>query len=106
MLAPRIAAEGAQAFMDKVCELADANGIPSKGYKSILSEFSVDEFRAHLNKVHNSLSSFQCLDLRNNNCTYSYIFLESMMSWALALIPNTKAFKKIDCPTSCPILIW
>ncbi|RVW24169.1 UDP-glucose:glycoprotein glucosyltransferase [Vitis vinifera] len=51
MLASSIAVEGTQAFIDKVCELADANGIPSKGYKSILSEFSVDEFRGHLNKV-------------------------------------------------------
>lgn len=51
MLASSIVVEGTQAFIDKVCELADANGIPSKGYKSILSEFSVDEFRGHLNKV-------------------------------------------------------
>ncbi|RVX04596.1 UDP-glucose:glycoprotein glucosyltransferase [Vitis vinifera] len=50
MLASSIVVEGTQAFIDKVCELADANGIPSKGYKSILSEFSVDEFRGHLNK--------------------------------------------------------
>ena len=79
MLASSIAVEGTQAFIDKVCELADANGIPSKGYKSILSEFSVDEFRGHLNKVYDNLLSFEHLNLKSNNGTHSCLLFESMM---------------------------
>ncbi|KAK9286489.1 hypothetical protein L1049_014887 [Liquidambar formosana] len=51
MLTSSMDAERTQAFIDKVIELADANGIPSKGYKSALSEFWVDKLRNHLNKV-------------------------------------------------------
>ncbi|XP_059648175.1 UDP-glucose:glycoprotein glucosyltransferase isoform X2 [Cornus florida] len=51
MLASSSVAESKEAFIDKVCELADANGLPSKGYRSVLNEFSVDELRHHLNKV-------------------------------------------------------
>lgn len=40
-----------QEFLDKISELADANGIQSKGFKSAISEFSVDKFTRHLKKV-------------------------------------------------------
>ncbi|CAI9304355.1 unnamed protein product [Lactuca saligna] len=40
-----------QEFLDKISELADANGIQSKGFKSAISEFSVDRFTRHLKKV-------------------------------------------------------
>lgn len=40
-----------QAFIDKVCELAEANGFPSEDYRSALSEFSADEVRRQLMKV-------------------------------------------------------
>ncbi|XP_057430669.1 UDP-glucose:glycoprotein glucosyltransferase isoform X2 [Lotus japonicus] len=40
-----------QAFIDKVCELAEANGFPSEDYRSALSEFSADEVRSQLMKV-------------------------------------------------------
>ncbi|GLT63971.1 hypothetical protein SLA2020_364930 [Shorea laevis] len=45
------AAENTQAFLDKVYELAEANGLPSKAFKSALSEFSIDQLRKHVNKV-------------------------------------------------------
>ncbi|XAR56342.1 hypothetical protein NMG60_11036790 [Bertholletia excelsa] len=56
MLSSSLVAESSQAFIDKVCDLADTNGLPSKGFKAALSEFSVDEFRGHLNKVAQFLS--------------------------------------------------
>lgn len=40
-----------QALINKISELADANGLPSKGFKSALSEFPVDKLRSHLKKV-------------------------------------------------------
>lgn len=40
-----------QTFIDKVCELAEANGLPSDGYRSSLSEFSADEVKRHLSEV-------------------------------------------------------
>lgn len=46
------AAENTQAFLDKVYELAEANGLPSKAFKSALSEFSIDQLRKHVNKVY------------------------------------------------------
>lgn len=52
MLASSVVSEGNQAFIDKVCDLADANGLSSKGLRTALSEFSVDELRGHLNKVY------------------------------------------------------
>lgn len=85
MLGSSIAAEGTQAFIDKVCELADANDIPSKGYKAILSEFSVDEFRGYLNKVYNNFLSFECLNLKNNDGTHFCLLLESI---TCILVPN------------------
>ncbi|GFY94719.1 similar to EMS-MUTAGENIZED BRI1 SUPPRESSOR 1 [Actinidia rufa] len=51
VLASSVDAESNQAFIDKVCDLADANGLPSKSLRISLSEFLVDEFRDHLNKV-------------------------------------------------------
>ena len=53
VLASSVVAESNQAFIDKVCDLADANGLPSKSLRIALSEFLVDELRDHLNKVHN-----------------------------------------------------
>lgn len=50
MLASGVTAS-TQALIDKVFELADANGLPSNGYKSDLSGFSADKLRMHLNKV-------------------------------------------------------
>ncbi|KAL2342225.1 hypothetical protein Fmac_010165 [Flemingia macrophylla] len=47
--------DSTQAFIDNVCELAEANGLPSEGYKSALSEFSTEEVRRHLSKVGNFL---------------------------------------------------
>ncbi|KAI3445630.1 hypothetical protein Pfo_002295 [Paulownia fortunei] len=43
--------ESYQALIDKVFLLADANGFPSKGYESALSEFSAENLRSYLNKV-------------------------------------------------------
>lgn len=51
MLASSIVAESIQPFLEKVYELADANGIPSKGYKSAISEFSIEKSRNHLKQV-------------------------------------------------------
>lgn len=51
-LSSSIVSEGNQAFIDKVCDLADANGLPSKCLRTALSELSVEELREHLNKVY------------------------------------------------------
>ncbi|PSS19044.1 UDP-glucose:glycoprotein like [Actinidia chinensis var. chinensis] len=51
VLASSVDAESTQAFIDKVCDLADANGLPSKSLRIALSEFLVDKFGDHLNKV-------------------------------------------------------
>ncbi|KAL0365044.1 UNVERIFIED_CONTAM: UDP-glucose:glycoprotein glucosyltransferase [Sesamum angustifolium] len=44
-------AESYQALMDKIFEIADANGLPSKGYETGLSGFSAEILRSYLNKV-------------------------------------------------------
>ncbi|KAL0422276.1 UNVERIFIED_CONTAM: UDP-glucose:glycoprotein glucosyltransferase [Sesamum latifolium] len=43
--------ESYQALMDKIFEIADANGLPSKGYETRLSGFSAEILRSYLNKV-------------------------------------------------------
>ncbi|KAL3004823.1 hypothetical protein AAZX31_08G185500 [Glycine max] len=53
LLSSAVEADSIQAFIDKVCELAEANGLPSDGYRSALPEFSADEVRRHLSKVEN-----------------------------------------------------
>lgn len=50
--ASSVAAESTQTFIDKVYDLADANELPRKAYKSILSEFSADKVKNQLNKVY------------------------------------------------------
>ncbi|PON86639.1 UDP-glucose:Glycoprotein Glucosyltransferase [Trema orientale] len=40
-----------QAFIDKVCELAEANGLSPKTYHAALSDFSAENLRQHFNKV-------------------------------------------------------
>lgn len=42
----------AQTFIEKVCEIADANGLPSKTYNTALSAFSAENLRTHYNKVY------------------------------------------------------
>ncbi|OIW17921.1 hypothetical protein TanjilG_17757 [Lupinus angustifolius] len=51
ILTSAVEAEKSQTFIDKVCELGDANGLPSAVYKSALTEFTVDETRKHLTEV-------------------------------------------------------
>ncbi|KAK7399679.1 hypothetical protein VNO78_10868 [Psophocarpus tetragonolobus] len=48
-------AESTQAFVDIVCELSEANGLPSKGYRYALPEFPAEEVKKHLSKVQSSL---------------------------------------------------
>eukprot|EP00257_Ricinus_communis_P021573 XP_015581097.1 UDP-glucose:glycoprotein glucosyltransferase isoform X1 [Ricinus communis] len=43
--------ESSQAFIEKVYELADANELSRKAYKSALTEFSIDAMKRHLDKV-------------------------------------------------------
>lgn len=50
--------ESYQALIDKVLQLADANGLPSKGYESALSGFSAENLRSYLIKVCSSSSVF------------------------------------------------
>ncbi|CAJ1963682.1 unnamed protein product [Sphenostylis stenocarpa] len=50
-LTSAVEVEGTQIFIDKVCELAELNGLPSEGYRSTLPKFSADEVRRHLSKV-------------------------------------------------------
>ncbi|KAK6156984.1 hypothetical protein DH2020_011232 [Rehmannia glutinosa] len=43
--------ESCEALIDKVVQLADANGLPSKGFESALSGFSAENLKRYLNKV-------------------------------------------------------
>lgn len=43
--------ESSQAFIDKVCEFAEANELSSKTYRAALSDFSADKLKEQLNKV-------------------------------------------------------
>lgn len=43
--------ESSQAFIDKVCEFAEANELSSKTYRAALSDFSADKSREQLIKV-------------------------------------------------------
>lgn len=40
-----------QSFIEKVCELAGAHGLPSNEYRVALSDFATDAWRIHLDKV-------------------------------------------------------
>lgn len=51
ILTSAVEVDSTQAFIDKVCKLAEANGLSSEGFRSSLSEFSTDEMRRHLSKV-------------------------------------------------------
>ncbi|XP_050208760.1 UDP-glucose:glycoprotein glucosyltransferase [Mercurialis annua] len=51
IIATSIADESGQAFIEKVYELADANELPLKMYKSALADFSIDVMKKHLDKV-------------------------------------------------------
>lgn len=51
LLASSKGAESTQEFIDKVCELAEANGLSSKAYRFSLSEFSDEKLRKSMNKV-------------------------------------------------------
>ncbi|XP_015878960.3 UDP-glucose:glycoprotein glucosyltransferase isoform X1 [Ziziphus jujuba] len=44
-------AENSQAFIDKVCEFAESNGISSKAFRAALTDFATDKLREQLNKV-------------------------------------------------------
>ncbi|KAH1050938.1 hypothetical protein AAZX31_08G124800 [Glycine max] len=55
ILSPAMEAESTEAFVDMVCELSKANGLPSKGYRFALPEFPAGEVRKHFTKVQNSL---------------------------------------------------
>lgn len=57
ILKSAVEVDSTQTFIDKVCELAEANGLPSEGYRSSLSEFSADEVRRHLSEVEKFLNS-------------------------------------------------
>ncbi|XP_065869567.1 UDP-glucose:glycoprotein glucosyltransferase isoform X2 [Euphorbia lathyris] len=51
ILGSSVAVESAQAFINKVYELADANELSLNAYKSALPEFSTDTLKKHLDEV-------------------------------------------------------
>lgn len=53
LLASSATADSTQAFIDKVCEFAEANGLSSKVYRASLPECSKGKVRKQLNKVYN-----------------------------------------------------
>lgn len=59
--------ESYQALIDRVLQLANANGLSSKGYESSLSGFSAENMRSYLNKV-------RCL-------RYAFIFAYSVYQY-------------------------
>ncbi|ESR45074.1 hypothetical protein CICLE_v10000024mg [Citrus x clementina] len=50
LLASSATADSTQAFIDKVCEFAEANGLSSKVYRASLPEYSKGKVRKQLNK--------------------------------------------------------
>ncbi|KAG9456989.1 hypothetical protein H6P81_001497 [Aristolochia fimbriata] len=63
---PSIDAENIQLFLDKVCELAEANGIPAIEYREALSNFSPDLVKNQLDKVSHFL--FRLLGVGSGSC--------------------------------------
>lgn len=51
--------ESLKTFIEKVSDLADANELPSKGFRALLTGYSVDDVQMQLKKVSNSV--FNCL---------------------------------------------
>lgn len=51
MVPSSLTLESTPVFMEKVYELADANGLPSKSFKAALLDFSVSRMKDHLSKV-------------------------------------------------------
>ncbi|XP_027931508.1 UDP-glucose:glycoprotein glucosyltransferase [Vigna unguiculata] len=97
-LAPVVEVEGTQTFIDKVCELAEANGLPSEGYKSALLKFSADEVRRHLNKVgiflHRLLGSESDFNAVFTNGRVTYPIDESTFLSADLLLLESIEFKQ------------
>lgn len=51
--------DNTKTFLDEVYELAEANGLPSKAFRSALPEFSFNQLRKHANKVYKCLLPFE-----------------------------------------------
>ncbi|RDX75646.1 UDP-glucose:glycoprotein glucosyltransferase, partial [Mucuna pruriens] len=87
-----------QAFIDKVCKLAEANGLPSEGYRSALLEFSADEVRRHLSKVeiflHRVLGSGSDVNAVFTNGRVTYPIDESTFLSADLLLLESIEFKQ------------
>ncbi|KAK8469111.1 hypothetical protein PHAVU_006G215600 [Phaseolus vulgaris] len=90
--------EGTQTFIDKVCELAEANGLPSEGYRPALLKFSADEVRRHLNKVgiflHRLLGSESGVNAVFTNGRVTYPIDESTFLSADLLLLESIEFKQ------------
>jgi len=56
MVPSAISAENSQVFIDKICDIAHSNELPSKNIQVALSELSVKELRSRLGKVHTMFS--------------------------------------------------
>ncbi|WVY92629.1 hypothetical protein V8G54_031717 [Vigna mungo] len=97
-LAPAVEVEGTQTFIDKVCELAEVNGLPSEGYRSALLKFSADEVRRHLNKVgiflHRLLGSESDVNAVFTNGRVTYPIDESTFLSADLLLLESIEFKQ------------
>ncbi|XP_047173369.1 UDP-glucose:glycoprotein glucosyltransferase [Vigna umbellata] len=97
-LEPAVEVEGPQKFIDKVCELAEANGLPSESYRSALLKFSADEVRRHLNKVgiflHRLLGSESDVNAVFTNGRVTYPIDESTFLSADLLLLESIEFKQ------------
>lgn len=51
MVPSTTSSENSQVYVDKICDLADANGLPSEGIRVALSDFSVKELQGRLSEV-------------------------------------------------------
>lgn len=58
--------ESLQPFIEKVCELAGAYGLPSEEYRVALSDLSLDKLRNHLSKVSDFLCRILGLEVGTN----------------------------------------
>ncbi|KAE9601240.1 putative glycosyl transferase, family 8, nucleotide-diphospho-sugar transferase [Lupinus albus] len=78
ILTSAVEAEKSHTFIDKVCELGDANGFPSAVYRSALTEFTVDETRKHLTEVENFL--YRALGLESD---FNVVFTNGRVTYPI-----------------------
>ncbi|XP_047315092.1 UDP-glucose:glycoprotein glucosyltransferase [Impatiens glandulifera] len=90
-----VVAESKQGFVDKVCDIADANGLSSKAYKAALSDLSLQELRSHLNEVSQFLSRQLGLD-SGANAVITNGRVVSLANNSMLLSPDLQLLESVE----------